>query len=639
MMRRSFRAARLFAATLALSAAASALAQTVLPVAPQMQALDRCNRMVVVRPSDAEAAAREVLGASGTTPDQRLAATTCMAVAQVLSGQGETGAATLDQGLMLLDAPGVTPTGRLEGQMRLASMLVRLGRVDEALAMQEQVLIAARERGIVPMQVESLRFMAAIRATEFDDPEGALPYFRQAHDLHRVLVGAAGPIHPPLSYDLGYALMQLGQYEEADAMFAEAAAGAGPIPELAGMGDRIASHRAEILRLLGDPGTAEPRLAAALARQRTAGDLVGESATLQRLARARLDLGRAQEALAPASESLAIAERGRFIAEERDALHVLADIHTALGQHEAAAAHAARARDVGRSLDHDAAARRLAGMQALAVNELAPETVARRIDEARMAMLRNVAIVVLVVLALAALLLLARARRRQRRLESLGFTDALTGLPDRRSATRRLEALAADGAARAALLLVDVDRLKAINGRFGHDAGDHALVAVARCLRESCDTGDLVARWSGEEFLVLREDTTREAAFALAGHLRAQVERLQVVADAGAPLQLTVSIGVAPLPLFPVGGGWRDALRAADRALYAAKHAGHNAWTGLWGVAEGVEADRALADVQAALAEGWFEGGGNRPMDWSGVRAAPAAGVDADVVHSGTSSW
>ena len=62
-------AARLFAAVLALNAVSPALAQTVLPVAPHAQALDRCNKMVVARPAEAAAAAQEALGATGTTPD------------------------------------------------------------------------------------------------------------------------------------------------------------------------------------------------------------------------------------------------------------------------------------------------------------------------------------------------------------------------------------------------------------------------------------------------------------------------------------------------------------------------------------------------------------------------------------------
>ena len=631
------RTVRLVVVVLALGAATSAMAQTVLPVAPQGQALERCNKLVVVRPSEAEAAAREVLGASGTTPDQRLAATTCMAVAQAVSGQTEAGTATLDQALALLDAPGVTATGRLDGLMRLASMLARLKRLDEALAMQEQVLVAARERGIVPMQIESLRFMAAIRASEFDDPQGALPYFRQAYDLHRALVGANGAIHPPLSYDLGYTLMNLGQYEEADAKFTEAATGAAAIPELAGMGDLIASHRAEIARLRGDPGAAEPQLAAVLLRQRVAGDLAGEAVTLQRLAHARLDLGRAQEALEPGREALAVAERVGLTGEQRAALQVLADTFTALGQHEAADLHAARARDLGHNLDREAAARRLAGMQALATRDLAPEVVAGRIGEERREMLRNVAVVALVVLALAALMLLARARRRHRRLLALSVTDALTGLPDRRGASPRLQALQA-GSPRAAVLLIDVDHFKQVNDRFGHDGGDRVLVQIARCLRDACDPGDLVARWGGEEFLVLREDTSQEAAFALAAHLRAQIESLHIEAPGGQPQQLSVSIGVASLPLFPDSAGWEDAVRAADRALYAAKHSGRNAWVGLWGMASGTNVDAALADVHGALAQGAFAVGGNRPIDWSGPHGAPVASGGAGPVRAGGSS-
>ena len=184
------------------------------------------------------------------------------------------------------------------------------------------------------------------------------------------------------------------------------------------------------------------------------------------------------------------------------------------------------------------------------------------------------------------------------------------------------------------MLLIDVDRFKAVNDRFGHDGGDRVLAQVARCLREACDAGDLVARWGGEEFLVLREDTSQEAAFALAAHLRAQIESLKVESAAGEPQQLSVSIGVVPLPLFPAGAGWQEAVRAADRALYAAKRSGRNAWVGLWGVAEGVDAGRALADMQAALAEGWFEVGGNRPTDWSGAWVA-TADVEAEPAPSG----
>lgn len=613
---------------------ATAAAQTVLPVTPQTQALERCHKLVIVRPSEAESAAREVLAASGTTPDQRLVASVCMAVAQILSEQREAGAASVDDALALLDAPGVSPQGKLDGQLRLPAALVRLGRVNEALAMQEEVLVTARERGIVPMQIEALRFMATIRATEFDDPEGALTYFRQAYDLHRAMAGKSGNVNPPLSYDLGYTLMLLGRHDEADVLFAEAAAAAAAIPELAGMVDRIASHRAEILRSRGEVVMAEQQLVSVLARQRAGGDLSGEAATLSRLARARLDLGRAQEALAPAREALETAERRRQREETYDALDVLVDIHVALGQHETAVEYAKRASEARRSLDRDAA-RQLASMQARAADsEFARATIADRFGGERSALLRNVAVVVLGALALVTLLMLARARRRQRRLELISVTDPLTQLPNRCNAIRRLEALEMEDAARAALLMIDIDRFKAINDRLGHDVGCLALEAVARCLRDSCDAGDMVACWGGDEFLVLRENTSQEAAFALAAYLRAQVERLQADDGTGTPLHLSVSIGVASLPLFPEGnGGWKVAMRAADHALYIAKRAGRNAWAGLWGLTVDVDADQVLDDVPAALSEGWLAVGSSRPMDWSVGRAA--ADLERGAARSG----
>lgn len=602
-------------------------AQTVLPMTPQTQSLERCHKLVIVRPSDAESAAREVLAASGTTADQRLAATVCLAVAQILSEQREAGAASADEALALLDAPGVSPAGKLDGQLRLPAALMRLGRVGEALALQEEVLVAARERGIVPMQIEALRFMATIRATEFDDPEGALAHFRQAYDLHRAMVGTSGNVNPPLSYDLGYTLMLLGKHDEADVLFAEAATAAAAIPELAGMVDRIDSHRAEIVRSRGDAADAERRLTAVLSRQRAGEDTLGEVATLHRLARARLDLGRAQEALAPAREALEFAERGHHREEMRDALDVLVDIHVELGEHAVAVEYAKRAGEVTRSLDRDAAARGLASMQARAADTaFAPAAVMDRQARERNVLLLSLALITLGTLALVALLLLARARYRQRQLEMISVTDSLTRLPNRLGATRRLTALDGDMSTRAALLLVDIDRFKAINDRLGHAVGDLALEAVAHCLRESCDAGDMVARWGGEEFLVLRENTSQEAAFALAAHLRAQVERLRADDGSGTPLQLSVSIGAASLPLFPGGNGdWRVAMRAADRALYRAKRSGRNAWIGLWGLEAGVDADTALDDVPAALDKGWFAVEANRPTDWSEDRVTARA--------------
>ncbi|MCD9006765.1 diguanylate cyclase [Luteimonas sp. XNQY3] len=455
----------------------------------------------------------------------------------------------------------------------------------------------------------------------------ALPYLQRAYELDRALNAQPPLPGVVLGYDLGYAHLLLGDYDAADQLFAEAEAGSARYPELAGLKPRIASHRAEILRARGDAGRARPLLGDALALQRAAGDRQGEVVTLQRLARTELDLGRAEDALVLARQAVALAEQGRYMAELRDGLYLLADAATAAGDRDAAGGYATRARDMTRAHDREITGRTLAQMQAQAQQGLAPDAVAARERTMRSDWLRNGALAVLAVLATGALWLWLRGRRRERALAVLGDTDPLTGLPNRRGADAVLQALAVQGSGRAAVLLLDIDGFKGINDGFGHDVGDCALAAVAGCLRAASDADDLVARWGGEEFLVVRGRTTQAAAFALADHLRRQVAQLRVEDGRGGALPLTVSVGAASLPLLPGGaGGWRETVRAADRALYVAKRAGRNAWAGLWGLDAGthVDAFSVLDNPVQALAQGWIAIDGNRPMDWS--QARPKAG-------------
>ena len=157
------------------------------------------------------------------------------------------------------------------------------------------------------------------------------------------------------------------------------------------------------------------------------------------------------------------------------------------------------------------------------------------------------------------------------RLHDISRTDALTGVGNRAAFDERLrEELyrARRYGTPLSLLLVDVDGFKDFNDTFGHQAGDAALRAVAtalRCTRPS----DFLARYGGEEFAVVLPATQREGAVVLAERMR------QAVADACvAPRSVTVSVGIGML-----GPGDQDGealTRAADQALYAAKHAGRN---------------------------------------------------------------
>lgn len=171
----------------------------------------------------------------------------------------------------------------------------------------------------------------------------------------------------------------------------------------------------------------------------------------------------------------------------------------------------------------------------------------------------------------------ARTKRLQeelvaqgRRLETLLHQDPLTGLVNRRSVLIRLGGLIS-GARRhgrpLAIALIDVDHFKRINDRYGHDAGDGALVEIATRLRERLRAEDELGRLGGEEFLALLPDSNEEAAAIVAEDLRAGVSGLRT----------TISVGWA------TWDGDEDPdrlLKRADDALYEAKDSGRNAVRG-----------------------------------------------------------
>jgi diguanylate cyclase (GGDEF)-like protein len=159
-------------------------------------------------------------------------------------------------------------------------------------------------------------------------------------------------------------------------------------------------------------------------------------------------------------------------------------------------------------------------------------------------------------------------------LDRLSRTDHLTGLLNRRSLDERLEQLL--GGQRPhrfplTVLLLDVDRFKAVNDELGHEAGDAVLVEVAARLDRCVRGDDVLGRWGGEEFLVVGEQAGVEGGTVLAERLREAVSRAPVEA---AGRTVTVSIGgaVSSVPGVPV-----DALlRLADENLYDAKRSGRD---------------------------------------------------------------
>lgn len=161
--------------------------------------------------------------------------------------------------------------------------------------------------------------------------------------------------------------------------------------------------------------------------------------------------------------------------------------------------------------------------------------------------------------------------------------DGLTGVFNRRFLDEILVKMADQARRRdqsLSALMLDIDHFKQFNDRFGHEAGDHVLRAVVRCLLEHVRGGDVVARFGGEEFVVLLPFTTYEVALTLAERLRLSVETLSLPEpDFPAGCRVTASIGVATFPEHGADG--ESLLASADKALYGAKGGGRNRVVGI----------------------------------------------------------
>ena len=160
--------------------------------------------------------------------------------------------------------------------------------------------------------------------------------------------------------------------------------------------------------------------------------------------------------------------------------------------------------------------------------------------------------------------------------ENLAFTDPLTGLYNRRmfleiakkklsEAKRYEEPLS--------LIMLDIDHFKRINDTYGHDVGDIALKFLAEILKNNVRASDIVARWGGEEFIILLPKTTLEQARKVAEKIRKIIEMSTIDLPNGEKLKFTVSLGVSS---FSGKEDLEELIKEADIALYEAKRRGRN---------------------------------------------------------------
>lgn len=183
-----------------------------------------------------------------------------------------------------------------------------------------------------------------------------------------------------------------------------------------------------------------------------------------------------------------------------------------------------------------------------------------------------------------ALLLAVWQRANQQRLLQASRTDALTGLANRRHLTLQMQSLPKPD--QAVVMLLDLDHFKRINDQHGHDIGDRVLLEVSAIIRQIADRSQvLCGRWGGEEFALFLPAANAEKTSDLAAQILGGIASLRVLDDHKQAVQITASLGFAPIKGLIRDSGqenWEAALKAADQLLYRAKNAGRNCGYGVW---------------------------------------------------------
>ncbi len=188
-----------------------------------------------------------------------------------------------------------------------------------------------------------------------------------------------------------------------------------------------------------------------------------------------------------------------------------------------------------------------------------------------------VPIIVSPIVATSLVKLLFQTLELETKLRELAITDYLTQLLNRREwmrETSRHIHLAKRNSSNFAILMLDLDNFKSINDTYGHMTGDKVLIAFTQAIQSKCRTSDILARFGGEEFIILLPDASEQQALQFAERIQQQTRSLKINIDENI-ITITTSIGISIYD--PDKPAKLDTLISqADKALYQAKEQGKN---------------------------------------------------------------
>jgi diguanylate cyclase (GGDEF)-like protein len=567
--------------------------------------------------------------AAGLDPAQRIRVLTSLCWAHMTLSQYDQAVARGEEALGVADRQG-DASARGEALNLLGSIAQRRGDPVRALDHFTHALEAVGENGSPSVRAMALNNLGFVYATDLADydhgldrhlkaleirerlgDEGdvalslnnigivysrlrqtdrALEYFERALALRRK-VGPAGRLAATLN-NIGDAHFERGEPEKAIAAHQEA------LEIRKRIGDRSAetlSHRslAAVYMSLGRLADAHRELDEGLVLSDAVGDK-GLAAQV-RLGLAQLDRqsGQPARAVTRAQEALAIARDASARELQRRAYEELAADLEAAGKPAEALAAYRSFKQLSDEIFDEGTARKVASLDQRYQIEKREREMERLVNTRSRQ--RDLAAAAFVLLALGGLAIYLRRTFTARVAERLSVTDLLTGLKNRRyvhqtigadvaASLRRHRAGGAPADADLVFFVVDVDGFKAVNDAHGHAAGDLVLAGISRLLEAASRQSDVVARWGGEEFLVLARFTDRAQAPGQAERLRRSVEEGRFALEDGRSIQVTCSVGFAAFPFAraqPDALGWEQVVAVADHGTYMAKARGRNAWVGL----------------------------------------------------------
>ena len=596
----------------------------------------RCLKLRRDQPRTAVALAESLLATPGLPVEDELKTLSCLGIAAGLLGddaRATAAAARMEQQVQA--HPALAPDFTLRAYSQAGSVYQGAGQIHRAEAAYLQAYRISQqldEREAALIQAATLTNIGLIHADYLDSPEVADSYYRKA-------LAAARSVQledPLILHNHALNLVKLGRDTEALSVIDEGEAMARRKDAVA-VTQRLRAERAGLWIRQGRLEEARALLGQVIHEQRRDADQPGLAGSLAKRSTLERLAGEPNRALATAEEAWQLVEGTAQPQKQREVLLAWIGAHAALGQAEKALQVGARLQ----TLDMEALKQQrldlLADLQARSesanaqreVQRLQHEAQIRSLNDDRSRLLRRAGMGALALLVVAGLAFGLMQRRRNRQLRAVSATDPLTGLLNRRAATRALQAMSSQRPSpgtRHTVFLIDIDHFKRVNDTFGHHAGDAVLVELALALRDACRPGDVVSRWGGEEFLVGCTDLPAAQACAIAARLQQTLGASRELAP-GQSWTLSVSLGFAPFPFFEdADPSWDYALRMADRALYAAKDH-RDAWAGLWGrrLPREVAPSDVLEQPEPHVRNGIIELLASYPMDHLHAHPAQAA--------------